>query len=154
MRILLPIVMLLASCAGRDPTIGAQPAVPRPNLTLDVSDIVPSMRVIYREHDADACEVTRGCVDDEGIRALLSFTLVARNIGDQDATVGGAKLVDGCGGQVLEDFVSWQLIDRDNAIAAEGALDVNAFTITAGGTATLERATCGLPDVTDVPAGD
>jgi hypothetical protein len=129
--------------------------VPGVNLTLDVTDLTTSVR--FANFDADSCEVTNGCVNDAGVRALLSFDLVARNNGDTAfiaADEAGLVAPASCGGEMVGGFIGWRVIDRDGVVAAAGALDVEPLSVTAGGTKNIVLGPCAKVDLTDVPAGD
>ena len=111
------------------------------NLTLDVTDVEPSLHVTFREFAADDCEVQSGIVGAAGTRALLGFTLVARNSGDRDFRVApnNKHLTDSaCRGKALVGFVEYRVLAHDGTVVAAGALDVLPVAIAAGGTAPLE----------------
>lgn len=162
------VVLFLSACEGR-------PAVPPGDdddgvgegegegeggaidLVLDVTTTAPTLKVGFRDFAADACEVAEGCVAAAGVRALLGFDLTARNVGGADLVMAGddPHLSAGtCGGQVLSDFIHWRVVDLAGAVAADGALDVEAVSITAGSTKNIILGPCALLDVTDLPAGD
>jgi hypothetical protein len=157
---LLASLLVVTACEGRPPSTD-DPKVPPPpvvDLTLDVADVAPSLHITFVDFAADACEVSAGCVQAAGVRALLSFDLVARNNGAGDLVFADtdARVDDGaCGGDALRGFVRWRVVDLDGAVAAEGALDTLPPAVPAnGGTKAIELGPCAKIDLTDVPAGD
>ena len=132
---------------------GEGEVVPGVNLTLDVTDLRPTVR--FTDFAADSCEVANGCVNEAGVRALLTLDLVARNSGDTAVIADDALSVEAaCGGEMMRGFIGWRVVDRDGVVAAEGALDVEPLNVTAGGTKNVVLGPCAKLDLTDVPAGD
>lgn len=132
---------------------GEGEVVPGVNLTLDVTDLRPTVR--FTDFAAESCEVANGCVNEAGVRALLALDLVARNTGDTAVIADDALSVEAaCGGEMMRGFIGWRVVDRDGVVAAEGALDVEPLNVTAGGTKNVVLGPCAKVDLTDVPAGD
>ncbi len=131
-----------------------EPPVDGFDVTLDVTNLEPSLRTRYRAFAADACEVVQGCVGATGNRALLSVDIVLRNAGSVDVASPTLEAAS-CGGDHAVGLITARLVDRTGAVALERDLDIATFaTLGSGATTALTAGPCSLLDITSVAAGD
>jgi Lysyl oxidase len=94
-----------------------------PDLAIYYPAITP--HIVYRNFEANACEVQEGCVQP-GVRRLLLFALQTRNIGTADLIMGNpatnsAFYFDACHGHYhYEGFAEYRLRDTNSNVVLLG----------------------------------
>jgi hypothetical protein len=178
----------ISAVAGIDPD--APPPTPEspndgplgcdsPDLVIDPSWIAPVTTDIMIGQNT--CELLEGCVGGTGVRTILRFSLVARNIGSRDLVLGVAANnpdvfhYSECHDHYhFDDFAIYELLDGDDVVArgrkqafclldtyswawqnAPGRFDCANQGISRGFADIYEDdLPCQWIDVTDVPPGE
>ncbi len=174
-----------ASVDARSPADASPDAAPRdPDLSLDIGRTRTDLSIATEFFAADACELdmSEACVDAEGARRLLRFSVETINLGDGDLVLGTPSENSGftwseCHGHFhFEGYASYRLLRSDGSEAARGRkqafclLDSEPYTDNANTTPIYNCLNQGLQagwadvyeadlpcqflDITEVPDGD
>ena len=131
------------------------------------------MRVNEQFFFDGSCQVDSGCVGGSGLRKILDFSVLTKNVGDGDFRIGDPVTsslfqTDVCSGQpVFREAVQWTLLDESGAIALEGFAGTTCIEDGAGlvncqaqglsvGEADLQPdgTVCPLADLTNLASGN